>query len=89
MFRVVLYLLLAILIISLLRSVLGVIGKAVSAALEPTPPRNAAEPGGELKRDPVCGTYISTVTSVKKSVGKDTIHFCSTACRDKYESGRG
>ncbi len=40
--------------------------------------------GGELKKDPVCGTYVSTAASVKRTVEGRVIHFCSAECRDKY-----
>jgi YHS domain-containing protein len=39
---------------------------------------------GELKRDPVCGTYVSTATSVKRSVDGEVVYFCSQACSEKY-----
>lgn len=41
-------------------------------------------PGGELKKDPVCGTYVSTAASVSKKVGGEIVYFCSTECRDKF-----
>jgi YHS domain-containing protein len=40
----------------------------------------------ELKRDPVCGTYVSTATSIKRTVGGETVHFCSTGCSEKFKS---
>jgi len=40
--------------------------------------------GGELKKDPVCGTFVSVHTSVSKQIGGEMVHFCSAACRDKY-----
>jgi len=42
--------------------------------------------GGELKRDPVCGTYIANSNSVRKVVNGETLYFCSPECRDKYPS---
>ncbi len=39
---------------------------------------------GELKKDPVCGTFVAVSTSVKKTVHGEVVHFCSEACRDKY-----
>jgi YHS domain-containing protein len=39
---------------------------------------------GELKKDPVCGTFISTATAFQKSVRGDTYYFCSAECRDKF-----
>lgn len=89
MVRVVLYLLLAVLLITLLRSVIGIVLKAVAGLLEPGrgPGSKSAQMGGELKRDPVCGVYISTATSVKIAEGSRVVHFCSAACRDKYRKG--
>ncbi|SPF31728.1 TRASH domain protein [Candidatus Sulfopaludibacter sp. SbA4] len=40
--------------------------------------------GGELKKDPVCGTYVSTAASITRSVNGELLHFCSKECRDKY-----
>ena len=42
--------------------------------------------GGELKKDPVCGTYVSTGASVTRKVDGQLVHFCSTECRDKYRA---
>jgi len=42
--------------------------------------------GGELKKDPVCGTYVAAGVSVTKMVNGETLHFCSAACRDKYRT---
>jgi YHS domain-containing protein len=41
--------------------------------------------GGELKKDPVCGTYVSTAVSVTRNVDGHVVHFCSKECRDKYK----
>jgi len=40
--------------------------------------------GGELKKDPVCGTYVSTATSLTRTVNGQVVHFCSKACSDRY-----
>jgi YHS domain-containing protein len=40
--------------------------------------------GGELKKDPVCGTYVSAATSHTRTVNGSVLHFCSKECRDKY-----
>jgi len=47
----------------------------------PPPPVSS---GGELKKDPICGTYISTATAVAYRAGGKVTYFCSTECRDKY-----
>ncbi|MEO7142600.1 MAG: YHS domain-containing protein [Bryobacteraceae bacterium] len=92
MLRVVLYLIVSVLLLSVLRSVMGVILKGFAdlfgtpARQDPAAARTAANLplGGELKKDPECGTYIAVATSIKKTVGGETYHFCSTECRDKF-----
>jgi YHS domain-containing protein len=89
MVRTILYLLISILLITFLRAVIGLIAKAMGQALAPerrdaapkSPPKGF---GGELKRDPVCGMFVSTETSVKKTVRDEVYYFCSPACRDKF-----
>ena len=49
----------------------------------PQPPPVSA--GGELKKDPVCGTYVSTQGSVTRNVNGQLVYFCSAQCRDKYK----
>jgi len=39
---------------------------------------------GELKKDPVCGTYVSTAGSLTQMVDGAAVYFCSQECRDKY-----
>jgi YHS domain-containing protein len=54
----------------------------------PTGPRKAAVPGGGttvLQQDPVCGTYVSIDSSLKKIVDGKVLHFCSDNCRDLYK----
>ena len=52
---------------------------------QPVP--NAPPPvfaGGDLKKDPVCGTFVSAATTIQKTKGGETYYFCSTECRDKF-----
>jgi YHS domain-containing protein len=53
------------------------------SARQPQPP--PVSPGGELKRDPVCGTYVSTATAVQERVKGEVVYFCSKECRDRYK----
>jgi YHS domain-containing protein len=83
--------LLPLLVFALLRSVLRSIFQAGREFTRPTqqaPP--ASRPnvvvGGELKKDPVCGTYVSTGASVTRTVNGELLHFCSKECRDKYRA---
>jgi len=41
--------------------------------------------GGELKKDPVCGTYVSPAASVSRDVRGETVYFCSAECRDQFK----
>ncbi len=96
MFRAIFYLLLAVVVITVLRSIIGIVLKGVAEAMKPGSTaqgsgarRTGHPPGqvpltGELKKDPVCGTYIAAATSIQEKVGGQTFHFCSPACRDKY-----
>lgn len=91
MVRALLYMLISIALITFLRVVIGLIGKTFSDLVQPQSSKPAAPPGPaslarELKRDPVCGTYVSEATSVKKTVGGEVVHFCSTACRDRHNA---
>jgi YHS domain-containing protein len=88
MIRVLLYLVLTVFVITILRSIIGVLvrgaGQLIGGAPAQTNRRPDVPAGGDLKRDPVCGTYISAVTSVKKNIGSEVVHFCSATCRDKF-----
>jgi YHS domain-containing protein len=92
MIRTVVYLLVSIFLITLLRYVIGMIGRAFSGLLQPTGAAGtgrksaaAQQQGGELKRDPVCGTYVPAATSPSKTVRGELVYFCSQRCKDKYQ----
>ncbi|PWU04887.1 MAG: hypothetical protein C5B51_15995 [Terriglobia bacterium] len=79
--------LLPLLVLFLLRAVLRSLFAAFRAATpgrtsERTPP--SVQAGGELKKDPVCGTYVSSAVSLTRTVNGSVLHFCSKECRDKY-----
>jgi len=93
MVRTVLYLIVSIFVIALLRGIIGLITKGVAGLFEPDGggaasgrPRQAGKTGmgGELMKDPVCGTYVSPAAALTKSAGGHTHYFCSEACRDRF-----
>ncbi len=43
---------------------------------------------GELRKDPVCGTFVSTNTAYTRIVDGSTAYFCSQECRDRFRSER-
>ncbi len=49
-------------------------------------PMPRQQSSGELKKDPVCGTFVAVASSIQRNVNGEVIHFCSTACRDKYKA---
>ena len=89
MIRTVFYLLISIFLVTIVRHVIGTIAKGFAEFAHKTPPPGGSAPNrtehiGELKKDPVCGTFVAVSASVKQTVGSEVFHFCSTACRDKY-----
>jgi YHS domain-containing protein len=44
----------------------------------------AAGTGRKLVRDPVCGVHVAEVLAIPLREQGELMHFCSTACRDKY-----
>ena len=89
MTRLILYLIAAVVIISLLRSVIGIISKGFGDLFASpdsgTRTRASSVPNAEsLKKDPVCGTFIAPSAAVQKTVGGQLYYFCSPECRDKF-----
>jgi YHS domain-containing protein len=73
---------LPLLLFLIVRSILGSLfkrgrGSAVQQPAEPAAPM-------ELKKDPVCGTYVSPATGFSRTVQGHMIYFCSKECRDKF-----
>ena len=91
MFRLLFRFLVLLVFIAIIRYLVVTVARVISQAMHPQAPQapgNQATTGtigGELKQDPVCGTFVPTTTSVKKTVNGELVHFCSVACRDKYE----
>ncbi|HEX5431544.1 MAG TPA: hypothetical protein VFW83_06235 [Bryobacteraceae bacterium] len=92
-FRTILELLTAVVVITLLRAVIGVLlkgfgdffGSSSSSASGPAGRANPLPKADALKKDPVCGTFIAASTSIHKKVGQETYYFCSPECRDKFQ----
>jgi YHS domain-containing protein len=76
----------------IVRAVLKAIARTFSQVMSAPPSGDAAHAagpapsGGELKKDPVCGTYVSESSSVTGKFGRELVHFCSPECRDKYQA---
>jgi YHS domain-containing protein len=75
-------LLLPLLIFLFLRVLLRGMFSGLRRARPAAPP---PQPNAELlKKDPVCGTYVSASASVSRVVHGEVVYFCSKECRDKY-----
>jgi YHS domain-containing protein len=73
---------LPLLLLLIVRSILGGLFKRGRKIAVQHPSGPAASM--ELKKDPVCGTYVSPATGVSRSVQGHLIYFCSKECRDKF-----
>lgn len=71
---------------AVLRNAFSVFKGTAPRSSSPAPPTQAppVQAGGELRKDPVCGTYVSTNSGITKTVNGQVVHFCSKDCRDRY-----
>jgi YHS domain-containing protein len=93
MIRLVGFLLLLIFLLTILRYVIGFIARHFfNSSMQPSRqgPRSASKAsspfGGELKRDPVCGTYVSPGNAVRRIEAGETLYFCSEECAKTHQS---
>jgi len=82
------FVVLPLLVLWVVRNILRALFSGLNSqvAAKPARPAPSVSRGGELKKDPVCGTYVSADTSVTKRINGEMVHFCSPACRDKYRA---
>lgn len=86
MIRTFVYLLVALFLIVFVRAAAGIIGKAIGQLFEPESERPGRQPPRiELKKDPVCGIYVSADTKVRKTIAGKEYYFCSESCRDRFK----
>jgi YHS domain-containing protein len=81
------FIVLPVLLFYVVRAILASIIEGFRSTLSPQstakrPP--AVSSGGELKKDPVCGTYVSTTASITRTVHGEVFYFCSQECSDRY-----
>jgi YHS domain-containing protein len=85
--RLLAYIFLALVTIGLLRGVAGALGRLfLNSTVGPERAREASKPRGaeELKKDPICGTFVAASAAVRLERKGQVHYFCSTACRDKF-----
>ena len=70
---------------SVITGIAGLFRTSNGAATHPVPRAPGELPSaGELRKDPVCETYISIPSPWAKLVKGETVYFCSKECRDKF-----
>ncbi len=97
MFRALLEILFTIAVVLIARAVLTSIFKGIARASADALRRQAQPPGqrsneapsesnlgGELHKDPVCGTYVAESAALKRQAGGQTFYYCSESCREKH-----
>jgi hypothetical protein len=74
----------------ILRLVLrAVLGDRRPRARQAPPRKRVERAGGQLVRDPQCGTYVPQSRAIVAGRGATALHFCSTGCRDQYLAAHG
>lgn len=95
MFRYLFELISALFIFGLARAVVSMVARALnsgsspnSAPREPAANSAAAEmrTAGELRKDPVCGTFVAVTTPYSLINEGNTTYFCSKECRDRFKT---
>jgi uncharacterized protein len=90
MFRLFFRFIVLLIVFAIIRYIVTSVSRFFSQASNPPAQRppgqtTSGAAGGELKQDPVCGTFVPASTSVKKTINGELVHFCSAACRDKFK----
>lgn len=93
MFRILRLVITLLIALSLVRSVVMAFQRLMRGQHQPPPAppqtRDTSASGAEhstLHQDPVCGTYVSTETSLKRLYQGRVLHFCSAECRDRFNA---
>ena len=80
---VLLFLLLLLLARAVLRFFGGIV-QGVSGGPPPRPGPQGGTPPTKMVQDPVCGTYVVPARALQATRGRETVFFCSDACRQQY-----
>jgi hypothetical protein len=88
LFRLIGLLMLAILAVTILRTVIGAAAKLFTRGADGRPANPSKPPkvraGGALLRCPACGTLTSESLAVKRVSGGGTQYFCSPECARQH-----
>jgi YHS domain-containing protein len=94
LFALIRNLLLLVVVITVLRSVIGVVMKLFAGFVGTSKASQPAQAGsrkpeiplsGDFHRDPVCGTFVAGTTTFQRQLGGQRFYYCSEACRSQHE----
>jgi YHS domain-containing protein len=70
----------------IVRTVLGSFRASSQQAQRGPEPRRdqVMASGGELQKDPVCGTFVPVSSKWTRVVSGETVYFCSADCRERF-----
>jgi YHS domain-containing protein len=77
------YVMLFLLARAVLRLVQGIM-RGISSSDAASSARPAAPPVMKLTRDPICGTFVVPGKAIEFVRGRETLYFCSDACRRRF-----
>lgn len=76
------------LILFVIRIVLRFFSGLAGRASAPRPAQKPKQPGtiegGQLVRDPNCGTYVAVGRALREGAGDNAVYFCSEDCRHAW-----
>lgn len=76
-------------VVSLWQSVRGGIMDGMAPRIQGAARSSASgqiQTSGELRKDPVCGTFVLASSAITARSGEGTAYFCSRECRDRFLS---
>ena len=85
--RMLMYLLTRVLLFLAFLWAVRLVWRLLTGGTRPTREVRSKKPvqiAGELKKDPICGTYVSEAISLKTRYGKEELHFCSRKCQEEF-----
>ena len=75
-------------ILFIIRLVLRFLSRMTGASAGPRPSQKPNQPatreGGQLVRDPNCGTYVPMARALREGSGDNAVYFCSDTCRTAW-----
>ncbi len=83
LFRLLIFIILGALVYRAVKSWLGGTGQPGGGNTTAQPPEQVDD---VMIKDPVCGTYFPRRNAVVLRRDNRELHFCSTECRDRYET---